>query len=186
MKPQNAIADTKNALKDETSRLEDFMRNAPPNIYPEGAKVTRVTSSDGKVHVEMPLPADCVFGIAMHGDELNKIAMAKNDWQNMQKVFKKARFCGIIRYICYGASAVTVVAALITRFSPAFYSFLSAYVPAAFGVVGVVFDIIAERIQKTIPMQFEGMVSVDETVRVLNSTKKEITELLGRIEKALG
>lgn len=183
---RNAIVDTKITLEGETSKLEDFARNAPPNIVPDGAKVISIASSGGRVCAEMSLPADCVFGIARHGDEFNKIAMAKKDWLNLQKNFEKERFCGIVRLVCYGAAIVAIFAALITRLSPSFSSFLSAYVPVALGVAGIVFDVIAERIQNSIPLQFKGMVSVDETLKVIGSIKKEILERLGLIEKALG
>lgn len=183
---RSAVADTKSALENETSRLEDFARNAPPNIVPEGAKVTNAVSSGERVSVEMSLPADCVFGIAMHGIEFNKIAMAGKDWQNLQKNFRKEQFCRIARLVCYSATIVTIFAALVTRISPTFSSFLSAYVPGALGVAGVVFDVLTERIQKSIPRQFKEMVSVEETVKAIGSIKKEIIELLGRIEKALG
>ncbi len=183
---RTAITDTTKALEDETSRMEEFMRNAPPNITPEGAKVSLITSSGGMTHVEMTLPADCVFGIVMHENEFNKIAMAKKDCQNLQKDFRNARFFGIASLVCYGATGITLSLAVITSLSSAFSSFLSIYVPIAFGVAGVVFDVIAERIEKSIPPEFEEMVSVDESVKTVGSIKKEILEILGRIEKALG
>lgn len=92
---RTAITDTTKALEDETSRMEEFMRNAPPNITPEGAKVSLITSSGGMTHVEMTLPADCVFGIVMHENEFNKIAMAKKTVRIYRKISEMRDFSGL-------------------------------------------------------------------------------------------